>query len=99
MAIFVLGVFMLGYVFWSALKGFQGFSSPDYFSRQLETVAGAIWQDKLVKIVQIAAAEFLRVLYLLLLGYLAAAIATKGIQFFSASEAVIDEAVTAGIEE
>jgi hypothetical protein len=37
-------------------------------------------------------------LYLLLLGFLASVMATKGIQLFAASEAIIDEAVVADLE-
>ncbi len=44
-------------------------------------------------------AEFFRLLYLLLLGLLGSIIASKGIQFFSASESVIDEAVVGMDEE
>ena len=99
MAIFFLGVGLLVYVFWQALLGFQAFTQPDYLTRTLDSVSKNDPQGKLMAIVKNVASEFLRVLYLLLLGYLSAAIATKGIQFFSASEAVIDEAVAAGMDE
>jgi hypothetical protein len=99
LAIFAIGALLLAYVFWQALAGFQNFTRPDYFSSQFENVGGADLPARIQGIVAVLAQEILRVLYLLLLGLLASAIATKGIQFFSASEAVIDEAVAVGIEE
>ena len=99
MAIFFLGVGLLVYVFREALHGFQAFSQPDYLTRTLDNASKNDPQAKVMALVRNVASEVLRVLYLLLLGYLSAAIATKGIQFFSASEAVIDEAVAAGMDE
>lgn len=99
LGIFMIGAFMLGYVFWQALTGFQNFTRPDYFSMQFNRVAGDDWASRIQAMVGVIASEVLRVLYLLLLGFFASAIATKGIQFFSASEAVIDEAVAVGIED
>jgi len=97
--IFLMGAVLLAYVFVEALRGFQRFAQPDYLSMQLRQVEGGGWVEPLIAAVATFGSEFLRVLYLLLLGYLASAIAAKGIQFFAASEAVIDEAVTADIDE
>ncbi len=99
LAIFVLGTALLAFVFWQALTGFQNFTRPDYFSQQFNQTTSTDLAARIQNMVAIVAQEILRVLYLLLLGLLGSAIATKGIQFFSASEAVIDEAVAVGIEE
>ncbi|MDF2441183.1 MAG: hypothetical protein JWN98_2167 [Abditibacteriota bacterium] len=99
LGIFMIGAVLLAYVFWQALVGFQNFTRPDYVSRQFTSVGGVDWASRIQAMVGVIASEVLRVLYLLLLGFFASAIATKGIQFFSASEAVIDEAVAVGIEE
>jgi hypothetical protein len=99
LAIFIIGAALLAYVFYQALVGFQNFTRPDYLSLQFGRAADGEIADRIQGIVAIVSQEVLRVLYLLLLGLLASAIATKGIQFFSASEAVIDEAVAVGIEE
>lgn len=98
MGMFLFGTLLLAFVFWKALTGFQNFTRPDYFSMQFNRVAGDDAASKIQGVIGVFGAEFMRVLYLLLLGFLASAIASKGIQFFAASEAVIDEAVTAGIE-
>ena len=97
--IFLIGALLLSYVFWEALRGFQRFAQPDYLSSQLRTAQGAGWVEPVIAGIAAFGSEFLRVMYLLLLGYLASAISAKGIQFFAASEAVIDEAVTADIDE
>jgi len=97
LALFGVGAALLGYVFWQALSGFQAFSQPDYFSLRFNRVAGDDIASRVQGIVAVFGSEVLRVLYLLLLGFLASALASKGIQFFAASEAVIDEAVAADV--
>jgi hypothetical protein len=99
LAIFVVGAALLAYVFWEALYRFQGFSQPGYLNSLFNSVAGDDVASRIQAGIAVIGTEVMRVLYLLLLGYLASAIAAKGIQFFSASEAIIDEAVVAGIEE
>lgn len=103
LAIFILGAGLLAYVFMQALQGLQQFAQPDYLATQLNRMVGGAKQGDIAAQVQAAVAvfgaELLRVLYLLLLGFLASAIATRGIQFFAASDSVIDEAVVAGLEE
>lgn len=98
LGIFMVGAALLAYVFYQALTGFQNFARPGYLTQQFN-MTGDAWPDKIQGMVAIVASEVMRVLYLLLLGLFASAIATKGIQFFSASEAVIDEAVAVGIED
>lgn len=98
LGIFLIGALLLAYVFWQALTGFQNFARPGYLTQQFNMTDDA-WPGKIQGMVAIISSEVLRVLYLLLLGFFASAIATKGIQFFSASEAVIDEAVAVGIED
>jgi hypothetical protein len=98
LALFGVGAALLGYVFWQAMNGFQAFSQPDYFSRRFTSLAGKEPVALAIGLVTAFGTEILRVLYLLLLGFLASALASKGIQFFAASEAVIDEAVAADIE-
>lgn len=90
---FGVGTALLGFVFLKALQGFQEFQRPDYLSQQFNRTAGDTWQSMIQSGVAVLGSQFLSVLYLLLLGFLASAIASKGIQFFAASEAVIDEAV------
>lgn len=99
LGIFMIGALMLGYVFWQALTGFHRFAQADYLATEFNKRAGDDPIHKVQTIVAIVSTEFLQILYLLLLGFFASAIATKGIQFFSASEAVIDEAVAVGIED
>ncbi len=93
LGLFALGSALLGFVFVQALRGFQEFQRPDYLSQQFNRTAGDTWQSMVQAAVGVLASQVLSVLYLLLLGFLASAIASKGIQFFAASEAVIDEAV------
>lgn len=93
LAIFIFGAALLAWVFWQALAGFQNFTRPDYLSGQLRRVQGDGPTEAVLGGIIVFGSEFLRVLYLLLLGFLASVIAGKGIQFFAASEAVIDEAV------
>lgn len=93
LGIFLFGVFLLGYVFLQALDGFKQFSDVGRLNSQFNSMAG----DSVISSIQAVAAvlgkEILRVLYLFILGYIASAIAARGIGFFAASEAVIDEAV------
>jgi len=109
LAIFVFGALLLAWVFWQALSGFQNLMRPDYLSGQFnkavllasdsDSVMGvSLGQAQLQAGIIVIGTEFLRVLYLLLLGFLASVIAGKGIQFFAASEAIIDEAVLGEIE-
>lgn len=91
--IFALGVALLAYVFWNALGALQQFSRPDYLSQQFNRIAGDSIQSSIQAAVVVFGSEFLRVLYLLILGYIASALAARGIGFFAASESVIDEAV------
>lgn len=98
LGIFIFGALLLFWVFWQALKGFQSFTQPDYLSSRLTRVQGDMAGDQIVAGVILFGTEFLRVLYLLLLGFLASVIAGKGIQFFAASEAIIDEAVVGDVE-
>jgi hypothetical protein len=98
LSIFIFGALLLAWVFWQALKGFQNFTRPDYLSSQLNRVQGDTTAAMIVGNVVVFGTEFLRVLYLLLLGFLASVIAGKGIQFFAASEAIIDEAVVGDVE-
>ena len=98
LAIFIFGALLLAWVFWQALVGFQNFARPDYLSNQLSRVQGDTPAAIIIANVVVFGTEFLRVLYLLLLGFLASVIAGKGIQFFAASEAIIDEAVVGDVE-
>ncbi len=91
--IFAFGVALLAYVFSNALGALQQFSQPDYLSRQFNRIAGDTIQSSIQAAVVVFGSEFLRVLYLLILGFIASALAARGIQFFAASESVIDEAV------
>jgi len=93
LALFTVGALLLAYVFLQAFKRINQFSSPDYLSSQFNRVTEDTWQFRLQGIVATLGSEVLYVFYLLLMGFLASAIASKGIQFFAASEAIIDEAV------
>lgn len=93
LALFAVGAALLGYVFLKALEGFQEFQRPDFLSQQFNRVSGDTVQSMVQAGVSVLGSQILSILYLLLLGFLASAIASKGIQFFAASEAVIDEAV------
>jgi hypothetical protein len=95
LGLFIIGALLLGFVFQQALSGFQAFLQPNYLATRFNRPAGASIESTVQAVVGVVATEILRVLYLLLLGFLASAIASKGIQFFAASEAVIDEAVAA----
>ena len=98
LGIFIFGALLLAWVFWQALAGFQNFARPDYLSSQLNRVQGDTPAAMIIANIVVFGTEFLRVLYLLLLGFLASVIAGKGIQFFAASEAIIDEAVVGDVE-
>lgn len=98
MGIFIFGALLLAWVFWQALSGFQNFTQPDYLSQQLRRVQGDGVGESVLAGIIVFGTEFLRVLYLLLLGFLASVIAGKGIQFFAASEAIIDEAVLGEVD-
>lgn len=93
LVIFALGVGLLAYVFFNALGALHQFSQPDYLSQQFNRIAGDTIQSSIQAAVVVFGSEFLRVLYLLILGFIASALAARGIQFFAASESVIDEAV------
>ena len=95
LAFFVLGAALLIFVFLQALGGLQRLSQLGALNRDFNQIAGNSTQTGAVvqAAVAVFGAEFLRVLYLLILGFIASAIAARGIQFFAASEAVIDEAV------
>ena len=99
LGMFLVGALLLAFVFWKAITGLNHFAQPDYLSGQFNRITGDDITSRVQATVVVFGKEFLSVLYLLLTGYLASAIASKGIQFFAASEAVIDEAVEAGIEE
>ncbi|MBV9864454.1 MAG: hypothetical protein JO316_03840 [Abitibacteriaceae bacterium] len=99
LGIFVVGAGLLAYVFLQALHGFQQFTQPDYLSMRLNRVAGDTIPSQIQAAVAVFGAELLRVLYLLLLGYIASVIAAKGIQFFAASDSIIDEAVVSSLED
>lgn len=96
LGIFVFGSTLLAWVFVQAYRGFGKYSNTDYFTSELNRVSGDDWQAKLLGFVAVFGRELFVVLYLLILGFLASAIAARGIQFFAASEAVIDEAVIPG---
>ena len=95
LAFFVFGAGLLIYVFLMALQGLSRLSQPGALNAQFNAQAGQTDQIAVVvqAVVAVFGAEFLRVLYLLILGFIASAIAARGIQFFAASESVIDEAV------
>ncbi len=93
LALFAVGSALLGFVFLQALHGFQEFQRPDFLAQQFSRASGTSTQSMVQGAVSVLAAQVLSVLYLLVLGFIASAIASKGIQFFAASEAVIDEAV------
>lgn len=93
LAIFSLGALLLVYVFLQAFRGLNLYSNTDYLSEQLNVHGGDTIQSSIIGVGAVIGRELLKVLYLLILGFLASAIAARGIQFFAASEAVIDEAV------
>ena len=92
LVIFVVGALLLAFVFKKAYDGFNLYSDPGRLQSQFN-MAGDGWEAKLQTIAAVLGAQVLQVAYLLILGFLASAIAARGIQFFAASEAIIDEAV------
>lgn len=96
--IFVAGAALLVYVFLQAFRDFQLFSRPEELQRRINTIAGNGIGQSATAYVSVLGGALLRFLYLLLLGVLGSMIASRGIQFFMASESVIDEAV-AGLSE
>jgi len=103
LVIFALGVALLAYVFWNAYNTLQEFSKPGYLNMQVNRIQDSPGTgvldapNNVAKVLQatvvVFGSEILRVLYLLILGFIASALAARGIQFFAASESVIDEAV------
>ena len=92
---FVFGSVLLIYVFLQALGGYQRLSELGALNRDFNQLAGQSKETSTVvqAAVSVFGGEFFKVFYLLILGFIASAIAARGIQFFAASEAVIDEAV------
>lgn len=103
LVIFLIGAFLLGYVFREAWHGYVRFATPNFFENAFGAQLGRLpkndYAAQIGFVVFTFGGEILKVCYLLLLGYLGSAIAAKGIQFFAASEAVIDEAVVADVDE
>jgi hypothetical protein len=103
LAIFLVGAALLAYVFLQALNGYARFAQPNAFEENFGARLGTLpkndYAAQIGYVVSTFGGELVKVLYLLLLGYLGSAIAAKGIQFFAASEAVIDEAVVADVDE
>jgi len=95
LGLFVFGALLLAWVFGQALSGFQQFASSDYLNTKMAALAGKETGVQIQMLVAGFGFELLRVLYLLILGFVASAIASKGISFFSASQSIIDEAVIA----
>ena len=95
LAIFLFGSGLLIYVFWQALAGLSRLQQVGALNADFNKIAGKSTETASVvqAVIAVFGAEFLRVLYLLILGFIASAIAARGIQFFAASESVIDEAV------
>lgn len=96
LAIFMAGALLLGVVFYQAYEGLSLYGNPGALNGQFNSVLDDA-DPPIQKVIQSAVVVFgtaiLHVLYLLILGFIASAIAARGIQFFAASEAVIDEAV------
>ena len=93
LAIFLLGAALLFYVFYQALGAMHRYGDPGRLNADFNNVAGDTLPSVIQAVVTVFGTALLRVLYLLILGFIASAIAARGIQFFAASEAVIDEAV------
>lgn len=96
LAIFVFGALLLLYVFKQALDGLNYYASPGRLSSDYTNVLDEASPSVAAAIqagISVFGTALLKVLYLLILGFLASAVAARGIQFFAASEAVIDEAV------
>ena len=103
LVVFLIGATLLAYVFIQALYGYARFTSANGFETALGERLGSVpkndYAAQIGYVVATFGGEILKVMYLLLLGYLGSAIAAKGIQFFAASEAIIDEAVVADVDE
>ncbi len=97
--IFVIGAGLLAYVFVQALAGFARLSNPGELQREINMIAGDGAAQSITAYISVLGGEALRFLYLLLLGVLGSMIASRGIQFFMASESVIDEAVMGNMDE
>ncbi len=101
--VFLIGAALLAYVFMQAFYGYTRFTAADGFERAFGEHLGSVpkndYAAQIGFVIATFGGEILKVLYLLLLGYLGSAIAAKGIQFFAASEAIIDEAVVADVDE
>ncbi len=95
LAFFVFGSALLIYVFLQALGGLARLAQPGALNAAFNKQAGNSTETASVvqAVIAVFGAEFLQVLYFLILGFIASAIAARGIQFFAASESVIDEAV------
>ncbi len=95
LAFFVSGSGLLIYVFLQALNGLSRLAQSGALNAEFNKQAGQSTETaKVVQaVVAVFGSEFLYILYLLILGFIASAIAARGIQFFAASESVIDEAV------
>lgn len=98
LGIFIFGSLLLAWLFWQVFQGFQNFARPDYLSDKLNRVQGDSVPAAIIASVSVIGTEFLKWMYLLLLGILACLMAGLGIRFFAASEAVIDEAVLGHID-
>ncbi|HVF85516.1 MAG TPA: hypothetical protein VM821_06020 [Abditibacteriaceae bacterium] len=95
LAVFLFGALLLVYVFRQALDNFQNFSRPGYLTMRINMTGGNTdWGQQITAYVSVLGSEILKFLYLLLLGVVGSFISSKGIQFFAASESVIDEAIT-----
>jgi len=92
-ACFLLGALLLIYVFRQTMIGFGNFSQPDYLSMQIRRVQGDGMGEAILAPVIVIGTEFMKLGYLLALGLLGSIVMAKGIQFFAASESVIDEAL------
>ena len=97
--IFFGGAGLIGFVFVKAFEGFRNFSEPNYIQFQLNKIGGNSTMDMTIAALSVLGGELMKLLYLLLLGYLGSLISAKGIQLFAASESVIDEAVVGNREE
>ena len=97
LAFFLFGSGLLIYVFVQSLAGLARLQQVGALNADFNRIVGQSTETASVvqAVVAVFGAEFLRVLYLLILGFIASAIAARGIQFFAASESVIDEAVVA----
>jgi hypothetical protein len=105
LVIFLIGAALLFWTFSQAVNGFSRFNNPAALQQQASQLIGnsaAQIKDQsrlITAYISVAGGEALRFLYLLLLGLLGSLVAARGIQFFAASESVIDEAVESGMEE